>query len=127
MAQALLVTIDFPAGLEVVEALERSAIPMKVALWLYFGEYEDWRLALASPQLDKVGEARAYGLLHDALESEGISYERTPTLTIMQMSDPFIKELRRLYSKNPDVEGKRLSTQTIGGRWVEDSILYRVR
>ena len=128
MAQALLVTIDFPAGLKVVEALERAALPMKVALWLYFDEYEEWRMAFASPRLDKAGgEAKAYRLVREALEAEGITVERTPTFIIMSMSDPFIKELRRLYAKNPDVEGKRLSTQMIGGRWVEDSILDRVR
>lgn len=111
-----------------VEALERADLPMKVALWLYFGEYEDWRLALASPRLDKAGgDAKAYRLVHEALDGEGITRERTPTLIIMKMSDPFIEELRRVYSKNPDVEGKRVSTQMIGGRWVEDSILYRVR
>jgi hypothetical protein len=50
MADTLLVATDFAAGLNVVQALERSRFPIKVALWLYFWEHEDWRLVLTSPQ-----------------------------------------------------------------------------
>lgn len=127
MADTVLVATDFTAGLNVVQALERSNFPLKVALWLYFWEHEDWRLVLASPRLDEVEGAKAYGLLREILDAEGISGRLKPTLTIMRMSDPFIRALRRTFSKAKGVEGMRLGKQLIGDRWVEEALVYRIR
>ncbi len=127
MADTVLVATDFAAGLSVVQALERSDFPLNVALWLYFWEHEDWRLVLASPRLDEVGGAKAYGLVHRTLEAEGISLKQTPTLAIMPMSDPFIRALRRIFGKAKNVEGMRLGKQLIGDRWVEEALVYRIR
>jgi len=52
---------------------------------------------------------------------------RTPTLTILPMSDPFIRELRRTFAKTKNVEGMRLGGQTIGDRFVEDAFVYQIR
>jgi hypothetical protein len=81
--KTLLVAPGFATGLEVVRALDRSSLPISVALWLYFTEHQDWRFVLASPRLDAAKPAAAYGLVHDALEAEGVSLEQTPTLSIL--------------------------------------------
>ena len=74
-----------------------------------------------------VKPSKAYGLVHDALAAAGISLERTPPLLILKMSDPFIRALRRIFSKAKRVEGTRLGGQLIGDRFVEDAVVYRVR
>jgi len=84
-----LVAPDFATGLELVRALDRSSLPISVALWLYFIEHQDWRFVLASRRLDAAQPAAAYGLVHDALEAAGVSLEQTPTLSILKMSDLF--------------------------------------
>jgi hypothetical protein len=43
------------------------------------------------------------------------------------MKERFIRELRALYPKTEDHEGRRIGNQTIGERHLEDGILYRVR
>jgi hypothetical protein len=122
-----LVTPDFTAGLELVRALDASALSISVALWLYSPEYEDWRYVLASRRLDAAEPSEAYGLVHDALTAAGVSLERTPALLILKMSDPFIRSLRQIVSKTKNVEGTRLGGQLVGDRFVEDALVYRIR
>jgi hypothetical protein len=122
-----LVAADFTTGLELVQALDRSALPISVALWLYSPEHQDWRFVLASRRLDAVEPSEAYGLVHDSLGAAGISLEQTPTLLILRMSDPFIRVLRRIFAKTKSVEGMRLGGQLIGDRFVEDALVYRIR
>ncbi len=127
MAKTALVAPDYEIGLKVAQALDRSDLSISVALWAYLPEYEDWRFVLASRRLDESKRAEAYGLIHDALAAAGISLARTPTLLIMKMSDPFIRELRRIFAKTKSVEGMRLGGQVIGDRFVEDALVYRIR
>jgi hypothetical protein len=46
---------------------------------------------------------------------------------ILEMKDPFIRALRRIFGKAKSVEGMRLGLQTIGDRFVEDGIVYRIK
>jgi hypothetical protein len=77
--------------------------------------------------LDAAKLSEAYGLVHDALSADGIGVRQTPTLMILRMSDPFIRDLRRMYSKSKDVEGMRIGLQLFGDRFVEDGLVYRIR
>jgi len=127
MDKAALVAADFTVGLELLQALDRSALAIAVALWLFTAEHEDWRFVLASPRLDTAKPSEAYGLVHDALTEAGIPLERTPALLILKMSDPFIRALRRTFSKAKSVEGMRLGGQLIGDQFVADALVYRIR
>jgi hypothetical protein len=108
-------------------ALDRAALQVTVAMWAYLADYEDWRFLLASRRLDAVKGPGAYRLVRDALAASGITYERTPTLLILEMYDPFVRALRRTFAKSKIVEGMRLGGQLIGDRFVEDAVVYRIR
>ncbi len=127
MDKTTLAAPEFATGLELVRALDRSSLPINVALWLYFTEQQDWRFVLASRRLDAAKPSAAYGLVHDALDASGISLEQTPTLSILKMSDPFIRELRRMFAKTKSVAGMRLGPQLIGDRFVEAALVFRIR
>ncbi len=122
-----MVITDLAIGSELLHALDDSGLSISVALWLYSSEYDDWRFVLASRRLDAAKASEAYGFVHDALTAAGISLERTPALLILRISDPFIRELRRIFAKVKNVEGMRLGGQLIGDRFVEDALVYRVR
>jgi hypothetical protein len=122
-----LVATDLTTGLDLVQALDRAALSISVALWLYSPDHEDWRFVLASRRLDAAEPSEAYGLVHDALAAAAISLEKTPPLLIFKMSDPFIRALRRIFAKTKSVEGMRLGGQYIGDRFVEDALVYRIR
>jgi hypothetical protein len=122
-----LVGVDFAAGLEIVQALDHAALSISVAMWVYLSDYEDWRFLLASRRLDAAKGSSAYGLVRRALAASGITFERTPTLLILEMYDPFIRALRRTFARSKSVEGLRLGNQLIGDRFVEEGLVYRIR
>ena len=68
MDMATLVNVDLERGTELIGALDRANLKIRVALWLYSTDHEDWRLVLSSRQLDAAGPRDAYGLVHDALD-----------------------------------------------------------
>ncbi|MGH9623396.1 MAG: hypothetical protein ACRD4G_03520 [Bryobacteraceae bacterium] len=127
MDRTTLVATDFTIGAELADALDRSTLAVSVALWLYSSDYEDWRFVIASRRLDDAEPSKAYGLVHSALEAAGISLQKTPSLLILKMSDPFIRELRRIFGRTKSVEGMRLGGQLIGDRFVQDALVYRIR
>ena len=126
MAKTLLVDIDFATGAKILEILDQANLRVSVAMWLYSEEHEDWRFLLCSPRLDRARPAEAYGLIHDALEKAGFPIERTPTLMVLSMRDRFVRELRRYHGKGKSFEGMRLGPEMLGGRFVEDAIVYRI-
>ena len=127
MVKTALLATDLTAGSLVLQYLGESDLLIKVVAWVYLEEYDDWRLALASPRLDEVGGPRAYGLVHQILEERGLPYSKTPPLTIFGMKERFIRELRTLYPKIEAPEGRRIGRQSIGDSSLEDGVLYRVR
>jgi hypothetical protein len=121
-----MVSVDIDKGTKLLEALERAKVKVAVAAWMYLSEYEDWRLVVASRQFDSLGLLDAYGLLHESLAPAGFTARNTPTILILRMADPFIKDLRRLFAKSKSVEGMRLGGQAFGDRFVEDAYVYRI-
>lgn len=126
MDKTALVANEFAMGAKVLEALDRADLAIRVALWLHSPDYDDWRLVLSSRRLDGAPLDEAFGLVHDALEEDGIPLEQTPTLMIMRMTDPFIKALRQSLAKVKGVEGMRLGGQMLGDRFVHDARVLRV-
>ena len=127
MVMTALLASELEIGTRMLVALDDAGLAIKIAMWLYPQEYEDWRFVLASRLLDEAGPLEAYGLVHDALTAGGISYLQTPTLKILEMKDPFVRALRRNFGKDKSVEGMRLALRTIGDRFVEDGIVYRIK
>jgi hypothetical protein len=127
MDKAALVTADLVAGSRILEILDGTGLQLNMAMWLRTPEYEDWRFALSSRDLDSAEPSTAYGLVHDALDQKGFPLESTPPLLIIRTTDPFVRTLRRIFGKAKNVEGMRLGGQTIGGRFIEDAIVYRIR
>lgn len=127
MDKTALVTADLATGAKILQALDHSGLAISVAMWVYLAEYDDWRFALSSRHLDRDALLHAYDLVHDALKQAGFPLEHTPPLLILKMTDPFVRNVRRLFGKAKNVEGMRLGGQMIGDRFVEDALLYRVQ
>jgi hypothetical protein len=127
MDQAVLVNIEIQRGADVVAALDQAKVKVSVALFANLAEYGDWRMVLAARAFDELRITDAYGLLHESLSAAGIGVEKTPLILIFPMSDPFIRQLRKRFGKTKSVEGVRLGGQLIGGRFVEDGYVYRIR
>ena len=126
MGQALLVSVDIPMGAQILRALDDADLKIKVAAWMVLPEYEDWRIVLASPTFDKAGSRKTIRLIREALEAAQFPIDRKPATPVLPMKDPTIRELRRIFGKTKSVEGMRLGSQMIGGRFIEDGYVYRI-
>jgi hypothetical protein len=124
MVKAALVGMDVEKGSRIVKILNDAGLQVKVALWAFLSEYDEWLLILSSAKFD--AESRGgYGLYHEALEAAGIGVEETPFTMILSTKDRFIRELRKKFAKAKRVEGARIYVQSIGDRFVDEGFLYR--
>ena len=121
-----MVSIDIENGEQVLAALDKAGLKVSVAILALLSEYQDWRLLLASKMFDTAGVLGAYRLVHQALDRAGFPIERQPSLLILRMKDPSIRELRRIFAKTKSVAGMRLGGQMIGDRFIEDGYAYRI-
>jgi len=126
MAEKALVEADLGKSEKVVSALEAADIRVAVALWAVLPEYGDWRLVLASKDLDPLTLGDAYLKVNGALRDSGLTVWETPTIFIMKTTDPFVRALRKVFGKAKSVVGMRLGGQTWGDRYVEDAYAYKI-
>ncbi len=126
MDKTALVSMELVKGSQFVEALDKAKVKVNVLLWVGLPEYADWRMVIASRQLDSLDFMDAHDAIYDALAPAGFTPATTPPIMILRMSDPFIKDLRRIFGKVKSVEGMRFGMQTIGDRFIEDGFAYRI-
>ena len=126
MAENTLVEADLGKSEKIVSALERAGIPVSVAVWVVFPEYDDWRLVLASKSLDSLDKGDAYLRVNRTLKDAGITVWDTPTIFIMKTSDPFVRALRKVFGKTKSVAGMRLGGRTWGDRFVDEAYAYKI-
>lgn len=126
MDKTILVNVDLDKSARIVSALESHGIPVAAALWVHFTEYEDWRLVLASKELDKLELRDAYLKINRVMKDAGITVWESPTIYLMKTTDPFIRALRKVFGKAASVAGMRLGGQTWGNRFVEDAYAYKI-
>jgi hypothetical protein len=122
-----LVSYDIENGKEVIRALDEDGKAPNVALWAKLPDYEDWRLVIASDNLDQSSSLSGYEEINAAMKKAGISYRKRPTIYLRPMDKPFIKALRHIFAKAADTYGMRLGGQTFGDQYLEDAFVYRIR
>ena len=125
MVEAPLVTPDVMFGRAILQSLDEAEFPTTVAMWLK--EDDDWNLVLGTPLYDKLGSKEAYLLLIKALSKEGPVALSSLPLRLQGHSNPLIKGLRRTFGKTASVEGMRLGGHTVGGQWIDDAYVYRIK
>lgn len=126
MDKVALVNLDIENGREVIDALDRDGKRPNVALWAKLPEYEDWRLVIASDQLNQAGSLNAYRQINDAIQKAGIPARKRPKVFLRPMDKPFIRSLREIFGKAADTFGMRLGGQTFGDQYIEDAFVYRI-
>jgi hypothetical protein len=124
MDQAILVGPDVSAGEKALATLQAAHIEPVVALLAVFPEYGDWRFVLSSPSLDQTHLLKAHVKVAEVLNGHFVY--TLPTVMILPIKDPFIRDLRRLFGKAKDVTGMRLGGQRIGNRFIDAAYVYRI-
>jgi hypothetical protein len=124
MVKETLLNSDVEIGERVLQTLDASGFPVSVALWVRKGDEERSRLLLASPLYDKLGEKKAYLRLVSAVAADKQDWM---PLRLTSTRDPLIRDLRKIYGKSANVEGMWLRSKTLGGVWIDEGYVYRIR
>ena len=127
MDTATLVNFDIENGKEVIDALDRDGKTPNVALWAKIPDYEDWRLVIASDQLDQTSSLSGYTEINESLKRAGFPFRRKPTISLLPMDKPFIQALRKAFASAGDTYGMRIGGQMFGDQYLEDAFVYRIR
>jgi hypothetical protein len=126
MGKTTLVEVDLKIAERIVSALESHGVPVAAALWVNFQEYENWRLVIAAKKLDKLDPSDAYLTVNRITKDAGITVWESPTIHLMKTTDPFIRAIRKVYGKAPEVVGMRLGGRMWADRYIEDGFAYKV-
>jgi hypothetical protein len=128
MVKTTLVGPDLPLGREILRILDKAKFPVTAALWLLEkSRSEDWDLVVATPVYDRLGPRDAYKQLLQALSSEGpVSLVDLP-IRLEGIRKPMIRDLRKTSGKAGSVEGERLRLRSLGGTWIDDGYVYRIK
>jgi len=127
MAKGTLVGIDIERGERLLSVLDKAGFPVTVALWLLNEEFGEWQLVLSSPIYDKSGPKTAYLQLQEAVSASDPELMYELPVTLRGNRNTLIRNLRKLFAKSVSVEGMRLGGQSVGGVWIEDAHVYRIR
>ncbi|MCX6594440.1 MAG: hypothetical protein NTZ56_23240 [Acidobacteria bacterium] len=126
MAKEALVDIDVVRGRELLDALDQAKVPVPVAFWLRNEEYDEWRLILATPWYGPKGSPNPFLDLARAIPHKDHLIDDLH-VALKTMQNPLIKSLRSIFGRTKSVEGMRLGAQMIGGIWVDDAYVYRIK
>jgi hypothetical protein len=122
MAKTALVSPDIELGKKTLHALDDAHFPVTVALWLREAEDDPWTLVLATP---RYGKKDAY--LEAVLALRGKVSTFDVKFRLESNRRPFVKALRKIFGDAASVEGMRLGLQSIGGTWIDDAYVYRIK
>lgn len=128
MDKTALVERDLQEGKRLIKALDEARFPVDAALWRYLPESQEWRLVIASSIYDKKGPREAYTLVQEILgklpRTFGISLQN---VSVISPQHDLIRRLHKAISTGSSTSDIRLTRSAIGGMFIEDAYIYRVR
>jgi hypothetical protein len=116
------------AGEQLIRLLDQAHLAVNAALWLYIPESNIWRFVVASPQAKTDGPKKIYQRIQSILSKR--DRERPAIelrdISVVRNDDPLVALLRIAIRTNGDISGIRFSKNTINGRFIEDTFIYRM-
>ncbi|NQU21105.1 MAG: hypothetical protein HQ567_07465 [Candidatus Nealsonbacteria bacterium] len=132
MARALLVESDIERGNELIGILDKAGYPVHSALWLYSSDrYDEWRLVIATPLVDKEGPLAAYQKLDGILRKDRPDFVVSlRQIQLVSPTDLVIRSVNETYPTRESILNPTLFGSTSGTAetttYIEQAHLYRV-
>lgn len=128
MANATLLGPDLALGDEILEMLDAAKFPVTAALWAFSEDHlGGWQFVIGTPLYERLGTRAAYGRLIAAVRVDDPVSMRFDDVRLMGNREPFIRELRRMFKGARFRKGRRLGGKSIGGIYIDEGLLYRVK
>jgi hypothetical protein len=125
MVTAALADVPIEDGRRLISELDRAQVPIPAAFWLYSSEWDEWRLALASPVVDRYGAREMYRRVQRIMQALPGLRIRLDQLWAVGLKNNFVKALRAHVRADADLSGMRLTGNVFDGLIFEDMYVYR--
>ena len=116
------------AGKRLLEVLDEEGINPAAALWLYYPEYERWKLLIAEYEVGSTGPMNLYRQIREVLEARR---DELPDLQLFDVvlvkpDEPLLRLLRQAIGTDTRVSGIRFKNNVVNGTVIEDTYVYRL-
>jgi hypothetical protein len=112
------------AGAELLQSLDAAQVPVTSAFWLYRGDEADWRLIIASPDVEKKGIREFYLTLVDHLHAMTRDELKGSYVTAVTPDDKIVVAIRKIF-KTSGIRSIRFTGNVINGILIPDALIYR--
>ena len=129
MGEKSLVEGQITDAIELVKHLDTYNIKPVFVAWYYYEDADEWRLLLASYELDKYmprDEALAYKEISEAITSTNIQSLSISHIKILKTSNALVKSLSFLIGTPKDsIIRANFSNTTINGVFIKEMVILR--
>jgi hypothetical protein len=127
MAAAALVERDIEAGLELVRLLDERGFPVTGAAWIYFADFEEWKLVIRTPKA-ATDLTNAFLELAKAMDAAKPGFRSQFDLARVKLVPPADRMLAAMGSavRAEGLNKIRFSSNVINGIFIDDALIYRL-
>jgi hypothetical protein len=127
MDKTVLVDKEIEDGKLLIQALDKTSLPVEGAIWYYYVDSDEWRLLIVSTFVDKEGPEKAYTLIQSTLKQFESSFSLSLSkISILSPTNRLIKLIRMAIRTGHGISGIRFSRNTINNIYIEDAYIYRI-
>ena len=126
MAARALVESDIDEGARLLNALDKTGLPIEVAYWMLSPEWSDWFLVLGTPLYDQHLTPSATQQIIDVRRSLENTDFLMGRLGVVPLYHRWVRALRKRLSRGLPHPGYRLGSFYAEDLEVEDSYVYRM-
>ncbi len=119
------------AMIEVGELLTKKlddiGFPIRVALWLYLPDRNQWRLYFESPNIPITGPRKVYEQIEKARNLLGEQGETVPLsmISLLNEHEELFQMLKSGARTDKTTTRFRFSRNVINGHYIDDALIYR--
>lgn len=129
MGEKALVESLVDDAIALIKKLDESANPLTFSAWYYYADADEWRLLIASKQLDPLlqkQEPVAYRKVIEALSTSSPSALSVSDLKLVATNYPLLQALRFLVGTGPQgIARVHLSDCTMNGIFIKEVVILR--
>ncbi len=129
MADAVLVESRLQDAYALVSSLDRVGKCPDLAVWYFFDEFDDWRLMIASSDLDLLVPKQmslAFRSIGDAISASGVQSLSISDVKVVRNDDPLPKAIRMcIRTDRKDLVRAHFANNSVNGIFIKEMIVLR--
>ncbi|HEY0142301.1 MAG TPA: hypothetical protein VGF48_15490 [Thermoanaerobaculia bacterium] len=114
------------AGAELTRRLDDAAWPVIASFWYFVPDANQWRLMLASPNLESEGPKQSYEAISKAVSTLREYFDSLEFISVVAPTHDVVQTLASAIQTGRTIDGIRLSKRMVDGHFIDDAYVYRM-